>query len=157
MRDEPLALLATGETALRMGPLLKGWSDDIAVLTNGASLSGPIRDELERRGIGVHAQRIRRLEGPAPGLEAILFDDGTRLKRRGLFISPRQRPVPLVDQLDLALDDDGYVTVDDEQRSSLPLLWVAGDCTSPRQQVVFAAAQGASAAMSINTVLTLGA
>jgi thioredoxin reductase len=72
-----------------------------------------------------------------------------------MFVALPQRQVSLVEQLGLDQTEKGFVSVDKDQGTSLPMLWAAGDLTSHRQQVVEAAAQGARAATAINAVLTL--
>lgn len=156
MRDAPLAVYAVGEAAAHLAPLLRGWSDDVVVVTDGRPLDAPVAEALAAASIPVRTEPIAALEGPAPALEAIRFADGSRLARRGLFVAAPQRQVPLVAGLGLELGPDGYVVVDPMGKTSLPMLWAAGDVTSRMQQVVLAAAQGGVAGAVINGTLTLG-
>ncbi|MEM9490105.1 MAG: FAD-dependent oxidoreductase, partial [Myxococcota bacterium] len=100
--------------------------------------------------------RNAALEGEGSSLETIVLADGTRLAGRGLFGRGKQRPVALIEQLGVEVRD-GFVVVDEQQRTSLPNLWAAGDCTTYYQQVLEAAAQGGRAAALINAALTIGA
>lgn len=156
MRDLPLAVLAWGEAASHLAPLLKGWTGDVAVVSHGEPLEPSIQSVLEAANIPVYPQRIVALEGPGSHLEAIRFADGSSLERRGLFVKPTQRQVALVAGLDLDLDESGYVEVNEQQHTSLSMLWAAGDLTARQpQQVLEAAAAGGRAAGSINAALTL--
>lgn len=156
MRDLPLAALARGEAASHLAPLLRGWTGDVAVVSHGETLEPSVQSVLEAANIPIYTQRIVALEGPGSRLEAIRFADGSNLERRGLFVKPTQRQVALVAGLDLDLDEHGYVTVDEQQRTSLAMLWAAGDLTARQpQQVVEAVATGGRAAGSINAALTL--
>ena len=56
--------------------------------------------------------------------------------------------------LDLDLDDDGYVKIDREGRTSMPGIYAAGDLTGGLKQVIVAAAEGAIAATSAFEDLT---
>lgn len=76
------------------------------------------------------------------------------LKMDGLFIS-----IGVVPQNDLAktlgvkLDEDGYIVVDDQMRTSVKGVYAAGDITGGLRQVVTAAAEGAIAALTSTEVL----
>ncbi|MFE9256975.1 FAD-dependent oxidoreductase [Streptomyces sp. NPDC006879] len=84
-------------------------------------------------------------------LHTVELADGTLLKRQTLLWPQPQRQVPRVERLaknhGLALDDDGYVTVDDSRRTSIPGLYAAGDLTARtwEQGAVPAVAAGAAA------------
>lgn len=51
-------------------------------------------------------------------------------------------------KLGLALDEEGYIKVDDRMRASMPLVYAAGDITGGVKQIVTAVSQGASAALT---------
>ncbi len=155
MRDRPLAVHAVGEAASHLAPLLRGWTDDVVVVTDGRPLDAPVAATLAAAKVPVRTDKIAALEGPAPALTAIRFADGSRLAREGLFVAAPQRQVPLVAGLGVALDEQGYVVVDPMGMTSLPMLWAAGDLTSRMQQVVIAAAKGGMAAAVINGTLTV--
>lgn len=156
LRDRPLAVLGAGEGAVHMGRLLRGWSDDVAVLTHGGDLDDAQRRALEDAGVPIHDGPVAALSGEGAALETIHFEGGSTLHRRGLFVVTEQRQVPLVERLGLERTEMGYVRVDVQMQTSLPMLWAAGDLTSRMQQVVEAAAQGTRAGAVIQAKLTLG-
>lgn len=156
MRDLPLAVLAAGEAAGHLAPLLRGWSDDVVLLTHGAPIDDAVRARLGALGVPVYDAPIATLKGPGDRLASIELADGTALAREGLFVAAPQRQVPLVETLGLDLTEQGYVRVDPVGATSLPMLWAAGDLTSRLQQVLEAAAQGGRAGAMMNAVLTLG-
>lgn len=149
MRDRPLAALAHGAAAAHYAPLLRTWTSDVVLLTNGHDLPEEARNAVAGAKIAIHESPIVALEGADRDLERIRLADGTTLERRGLFVKPTQRQVDLVKSLGVALDEHGYVEVDRFGATSLPKVWAAGDITSGFQQVVEAAAQGARAAVMI--------
>jgi thioredoxin reductase len=51
------------------------------------------------------------------------------------------------------LDEGGFVRADPTLRTSLPGVWVAGNATNPRAQVITAAGEGSTAAIAINADL----
>lgn len=153
VQDQPLAVLAPPDAAAHLGPMLKGWSSDVMVLTHGAVPSGEAAAALAHHGLPVYTTPIARLEGPGRELRQVLLQDGRALERRALFVFTPQRQVPLVASLGLRTTPDGYLAVDPMQATSRPRLWAAGDVTSRFQQVVEACAQGARAAGMITKTL----
>ncbi|WP_308289838.1 NAD(P)/FAD-dependent oxidoreductase [Mycolicibacterium mageritense] len=101
MRDQPLAVIAQGERAVHSALLLRGWTDDLVVLTDGASgLDEAQVKQLDAAGIGVDERTITRLVADGGALTAVEFADGTRLARRGALVaSTLHQRSPLAAQL----------------------------------------------------------
>lgn len=156
VRDQPLAVLGRGRPLADFAPLLRSWSDDVVVCTDGDPLEPDVREALAAYGIGVHTSAIEELEAKDGRLDAIRFADESRIARHTVFVMQTPRLVRLVADLGLALDERGYVRVDEDGATSAPRLWAAGDLTSRRHQVVEAAAQGLRAAVAINRRLVFG-
>jgi thioredoxin reductase len=155
VRDRPLAVLGRGAALAQYAPLLRSWSDDVVACTNGEPLEPDVEATLAAHGIEVRTAPIAELEARDGALDAIRFDDGTRLARHALFVQATPRLPGLVADLGLDLDEQGFVRVDGDGATSAPGLWAAGDLTSRRHQVVEAAAQGLRAATAINRHLVL--
>jgi thioredoxin reductase (NADPH) len=67
----------------------------------------------------------------------------------GVFISIGYVPAnEAAKMLGLRLDEEGYIIVDEEQRTSLPLVFAAGDVTGGIKQIATAVGQGAVAALT---------
>ena len=108
---------------------------------------------MRARGINVHEAEIERLEGEEGCLRFIVFADGTRLPRRALFFSTGQHPrSTLLEELGCRYGPKG-IEYDDNGRTSVPGVYVAGDVSRDVQLAIIAAAEGARAALAINRVL----
>ncbi len=67
----------------------------------------------------------------------------------GIFISIGYEPNnKLAKQLKLKLDEEGYIQVDRQQRTSMPFVYAAGDITGGVKQIVTAVGEGAVAALT---------
>ena len=154
MQDRPLAALCDGAAAAHYAPLLHNWSDDVVLLTGGAPLPDEARATLVEAKIPIYESPVVGLEGAGRNLERIQLADGTTLERTGLFVKPTQHQCALITQVGVELNDSGFVAVDAQQATSLPMLWAAGDLCSGFQQVVGAAAQGALAGAMIVATFT---
>jgi thioredoxin reductase len=140
---------------------LRGWSEDLVVLHEGAQFSDELRARYAAAGVKLEERPLRRLisraaaDGSGPQLVAAELDDGTQLPMSVLFARPRQRQVPLVTALALALDEQGFVRVDEHKATSRPGIHAAGDLTTMQQGALVAAAAGAQAAYLLNHALTM--
>lgn len=135
--------------------MLRGWSDDVTVFTDGQPLAPEACARLENAGVRVESGRVVRLvEGPR-GLASLALADGRSLACDTLFTHPTQHQVDVVRALGLALDDDGFVKIDAMMReTSIPGIYAAGDLTTRAQGAMLAAAAGTQAASVINMELT---
>jgi thioredoxin reductase len=152
VRDEPLAYIANGAMATEFGALLLGWSRDLVLCTNGpADLTDEQREQLSRNGVQVREQRIISVEGEGRKLRGVRFEDGTVLFRSALFVRPAVSPrTNFSVVLGCEHTEAGFIKVDELGRTSVPGVFAAGDLVTPFQQVIRAAATGATAAAGIN-------
>lgn len=154
--DQPLAVLARGDRAVHLALLLRCWSDDIVVLTDGsADLDDAGRALLTGAGIQVDERPVATLDGHDGELTAVTFADGSRLPRRGLLVAAalRQRD-QLAAQLGVDITEPGPVAedpvgVDPLCRTSIPGVFAAGDLTGEMPQVAGAIAAGSRAAAAV--------
>lgn len=71
------------------------------------------------------------------------------IKADAVFIAIGYKPYnDIAKKLGLVLDEEGYIKVDDRMRTSMPLVYAAGDITGGIKQIVTAVSQGASAALT---------
>jgi thioredoxin reductase len=157
LRDQPLAVLARGEKAIHSALLLRGWTDDLVLLTDGpADLSDEDRGRLAAAGVKINERSVGELVGRDGELEAVRFTDGSRLECRGLLAATtlHQRS-GLAEQLGA---EPGQATpfgempvkVDELCRTTAPGVFAAGDLsTQLPPQVASAVAAGSLAAVSV--------
>lgn len=157
VRDRPLAVVGNGEAGIGMMALLKNWSADLVLCTNGeAELSEAERKSLAKHKVVVREKKIVRLEGQNGQLQSIVFDTGEKLARQGLMIRPKQHlRSNLVEKLGCELDESGYIKTGAFNETTVPGVYAAGDVTSPMQSIAAAVAQGAvTAGAGINHALS---
>ena len=88
VRDQPLGVLAQGERAVHMAVLVKRWSDDVVVLSDGpAELGDAGRALLAAHGIAIDERPISRVSGADGQLDAVVFEYAATLSRRGLLVA----------------------------------------------------------------------
>jgi thioredoxin reductase len=153
VRDRPLAALAPGEKGLHAALLLRGWSDDVVLLTDGPTkLAEPDLERLAAAGVSIDQRRVVELIGSDGELAAIAFADGDRLERGGLLVAaPLHQSSELAKQLGADCSGPGPVavnalSVDSLHRTSSPKVFAAGDVCTQMPQVAVAIAAGSQAA-----------
>jgi thioredoxin reductase len=150
-RNASIAIYGRGKKGAGLALLIRQWSDDVVLCTDGEKLPQVEHRRLQGRGVQIQEERIRRLHGADGSLAEIEFGDGTRLARRALFFNTDQHPrSPILERLGCAFDDDGGVRCSETGETSIPGVFAAGDVSRDAQLAIIAAAEGARAALAIN-------
>lgn len=151
VKDLPLAIYARGEAASHFVRLIRGWTNDLILFTDGpADLEAEELERINARGIVVRREPIEGLEG-SDGLEAIVLEGGERISRSGIFLRPDQvQSSELPARLGCEITPQGRIQADMMGRTNLPMVFVAGDCGPGHQSVPTAAATGAMAGAGLN-------
>ena len=156
VRDRPLGVLDRGESGVRRAVLLRAWSEDVTLLTDGpAELEDDDAERLLAMGVEVDERPVEGLRGPGDTLTAVVFADGGERSCGGLLVpvTLHQRS-PLAEQLGAALASKApivadAVEVDEGFHSTVPGVSAAGDASGQMQSVANAIAAGSSAAALI--------
>jgi thioredoxin reductase len=155
-RDERIAVLATvAGFAVHLGRLLRQWSGDVAVLTDG----GPgvdVADEESLAAIGVPVVRepVTRFVERDGRLTAIELAGRSPLERDALFFNAGFEPrTVLAAGLGCALDERGFVIAAEDRQTSVDRVYAAGNCADPMLNVPLSIADGMRAALAVNVRL----
>jgi thioredoxin reductase len=156
VRDRSLGVLGNDEMAVMRARLLRAWSDDVTLFTNGpAGLDSASRAELDSVDVAVEERPLAGLDGAAPDLAAVRFADGSSRSCGGLLVpvTLHQRS-PLAVQLGATLAPTGPIApeaiqVDAMGQTDVPGLYAAGDNSSARPSITGAIAAGSAAAAAI--------
>jgi thioredoxin reductase len=153
-RGAPVVVYGRGAKAARLALLLRQWTADLVLCTSGSSdLSRQEQELLQRRGIRMRETPVLALEGEDGCLRAVLFADGTRLASQALFFQTGQHArSALLQGIGCAYGDRGPIC-DADGATSVPGVYVAGDASRDVQLAIIAAAEGARAAIAMNSWL----
>ncbi len=160
VQARPWGVLATSEMYLDFALVLRSWTEDLVVFTQGAfPVPEARRAQLARVGVRIEERRIRGLVTGAgahgASLAAVELEDGTRVPREVLFDHPPQRQVPLVQKLGLELTEEGFVKAQPTGETSVPGIFAVGDMSQRMQAAIAAASAAAIAASMLNHSLSL--
>ena len=156
VHDRTLGVLDPGASGVHRALLLRVWSDDVTLLSNGpAELDDEDRDRLAAAGVTVDERRVAELRGPDDTLTEVVFADGSERPCGALLVAVtmHQRSA-LADQLGAAAADPGPVAVDSiavdpKFQTSVPGLFAAGDATAQMPSVANAVSTGSTAAAMV--------
>ena len=149
-----LAYSDSPSKAAGLGLLLLGWSSQVTVLTNGRQLEADDRHRLVLAGVAFAEERIARLSHRGRRLRRVEFERGEPLVAAAMFFNASQRQqCDLPGRLGCVTDDRLLLKASDRQRARVPGVFLAGDADGDVQFAIVAAAEGATAAVAINTEL----
>jgi thioredoxin reductase len=152
--DQPLGVLGGTPEAVAHAHLIRQWSPDVVLFTNGTTLSVEQREQLVARAIGIVDAPVVRLAVEDDRLVGVEVGYGQVVPRAAVFVRPEFVPNDtLLRDLGCATGAGGWVAVDASGATSVPGVWAAGNAVNPRAQVITAAGEGSAAAIAINNDL----
>ena len=156
LRDQPLAVFGIVDYTLHMTEVLRNWSQDIVVFTNGEELSKSQAKQFNEWQVQVETSPVRLLHGGEGMLQSIELENGLVIERSGGFVTPELvQASELGMALGLKLTDQGGHQCDHAGKTKIHGLFVAGEAsTIYPAQLIIAAGSGAETAMAVNVELT---
>ncbi len=158
VRDKTIAVIGEGtRSPAGLALSLRTWSADIVACTNGrARIRAPHRRQLDAQDVRVREERIARVAHENGRVTHVVFEDGTQQPCDAIFFTgPQEQQCELARGLGCEFTRKGTVKTDLLGKTAVPGFYVAGDASHDVQFVIVAAAEGAKAAVSINTALQL--
>jgi thioredoxin reductase len=160
VREGALGVLDSGESGVHRALLLRSWSEDVTLYTNGADDDAAPVEDLAAAGVSVDDRQVLELEGEGDGLAAVRFRDGSERPCEGLLVpvTMHQRSelatrlgATLAEPTPLAAD---AVVLDGIGATTVPGLFAAGDLNGRMPSVANSVATGSNAAAAIVQRLT---
>jgi thioredoxin reductase len=164
VRDQALGVLDRGESGMGRSLLLRAWSDDVTLLTDGAPELGPEeRERLDAAGVTIDERAVAEVRGPGTSLSAVVFADGTERPLGGLLVpvTLHQRSA-LAEQLGATAAEPtplsaDAIDVDAMLATTTPGVFAAGDVSMRMPSVANAVSAGSVAAAAVVHSLTVAA
>jgi thioredoxin reductase len=156
--DQPFVIQARGAEGMQFATLVRGWSRDLAIATQGPNAFTPEEAaRLKALGIPVHESPIARLETENGAVSAVRLEDGTLLPCRAFLLRPKQsQRVGFPAALGATLTEQGvWKTVDVFGQTEVPGLYAAGDASQVLPAVALAVSTGVLAGTGINGALAI--
>ena len=150
MKDRSLILIVESIQAIHLTKLLKNWTNDLVVATNGKLfLDKEQKELLELNNIRLIEEKIIELKGDNGELQSIEFESGEKLERSGGFCATvLDNTLPFIEQLGIEVNDSGYISTDMMGHTNISGVYAAGEITGPSQLIV-STSQGHMAGIGI--------
>jgi thioredoxin reductase len=162
-RDEPLAVLGTGPTAVQQAQLFRQWSHDVTLVQHTApDPDDDERAQLTALGIECVAGEVSGVEVAGDRITGLRLVSGDLVPCRAVVVVPRFTVrSDLIDSLalDTAQEEEkghavgSYVPSAPTGGTDVPGVYVAGNVTDLHAQVLAAAAAGLKTGTAVNTDL----
>jgi thioredoxin reductase len=157
-RDQPIGILGTSPWAVHQALLFRQWTSDVVLFMHTApDLTDEQAEQLAARGIRVVPGIVDSLEVADDRLAGVRLRDGTVVARRALVVAPRfvarSRVLAGLGLHPSPHPFGEYIAADANGLTDVPGVWVAGNVTDLRAQVVAAAAGGVTVAAAVNADL----
>jgi thioredoxin reductase (NADPH) len=150
-KDKIVGVIGGADAAVTAALLLSEIAKKVYVIYRGSSLRAEPMwlDSLEKqKNIDIlYNSEIKELVG-SERLEKLILKDNKEVILDGIFIEIGHiANKELLDKLNIKTDDFDEIIVDKEQRTNIPGIFAAGDCTNQTElkQIITAASQGAIA------------
>lgn len=159
VHSQKTGILANGEFAFHYARLLRNWTDDLVVFTNGpAELSGEQRQKIKSHHIPILEKTIASMNHENGQLREVVFSDGTTFALNVLYARPPfEQHCNIPELLGCELTDQGFLKVDMFQKTTVEGVFACGDNAFPMRSVANAVASGSMAGIVLNNELTAAA
>jgi thioredoxin reductase len=155
LRDKPLALFGIVDYTFHTAEILRNWSQDLVVFTNGEELTKSQAKQIKKSDLRVETSPIRLLTGKDGMLQKVELENGLVVERVGGFVTPELvQATELGTLLGVKLNDTGGHHSDEVGNTKIHGLFVAGEASNVYpSQLIIAAASGVETAMAVNVEL----
>lgn len=155
-RGKATGILANGELAFHIAALVRNLTDSLSIFTQGpAQFTDIQREKLERNGIQIIEQEIAQLLHEKGYLHTLLLKDGSAVPLEAVYTKPpfvQHTDIPLL--LGCAFTEQGYIQVDQFQKTTVPGVFACGDNSSMMRSIANAVSTGNFVGAMVNKELT---
>lgn len=155
VRNEKTGIMANGEMAFEFSKLIHNWTKELTLFTNGKSTLTPEQTiKLKEHGIDVIETEIEAFAHTNGYMERVHFKDGSSVQLKAMYAKlPFVQHSDLPEKLGCVITEQGFIEVDEFQKTSVPGVCACGDNSTPMRSVSNVVAQGTLAGVMINREL----
>ncbi len=155
VKHTSMGVIANGDLAFEFSRLISNWTKDLVLLTNGPSaLTQEQTEKIKQHNIEIIEKEIAEIEHYEGYMTNVVFKDGSKQKLTAVFakIGFEQHSV-LPEKFGCNINEHGFISIDDFQRTTIPGIYAAGDNTTMFRAVSVVTAAGTKAGAMINKEL----
>ncbi len=156
VKKEKTGILADGNFAFHYAQLIRNWTKDLTIFTNGKStLTQEQIDKIKRHNIPIVEKEISSLKHQSGKIQEIIFADNSTFELKAIYSRPDfEQHCKIPELLGCELTEQGLIKVDMFQKTTVENIFACGDNTSPFRAVSYAVATGNIAGAVLNNTMT---
>lgn len=138
--------------------MIFNWSQDLTILTNGGFVPEELGnlDTFAKNGVEINHKTIESISGDDGQVKEIKFNDGTTLPVDIIYMRPPSKVngEDILKSLDVEFDPIfNLIKADQFQKTNIPGLYAAGECTTFMRTLSCCVAQGTLAGTFVSKEL----
>ncbi|WP_186755893.1 NAD(P)/FAD-dependent oxidoreductase [Echinicola salinicaeni] len=155
IREKKTGILANGEKALHISPLVANLTNELSILTQGKpDLSEEQLLKFTKHNIRVIEKKVIEMTHENGQIKNIIFEDGSKEDFEAVYGPlPFHQHSDIPTSLGCELNEEGYLTVDGMQKTNIAGIFACGDNSSGMRSVANSVAKGNIAGAVVNMEL----
>ncbi|MCH5598996.1 NAD(P)/FAD-dependent oxidoreductase [Niabella ginsengisoli] len=154
-KNAKTAMITNGERAMHLTSLIKNLTDQLTILTNGPSdFNKDQLKKLKRNNISVIENKIEKVEHQNGYVENVYFGTHEPIAFQAIYAAvPFVQHTDILQSLGCQITEQGYISIDSFQRTTVNGVFACGDNSSPMRSVANAVAAGSLTGAMVNKEL----
>ncbi|UZJ63888.1 NAD(P)/FAD-dependent oxidoreductase [Sphingobacterium sp. KU25419] len=156
-RNKNTAIIANGAKAFHLASLINNLTDKLTILTNGkADFDAEQTDKLKKHNIKIVEAKIIELEHNKGNIQNVVFNDNSKISFDAAYAAiPFKQHSDIPEKLDCELTEQGYIKVDNFQKTTVEGVFACGDNSVMMRSVANAVYSGNLTGAMVNGLLTV--
>lgn len=156
VKHEKTGILANGNFAFHYAQLIRNWTKDLTIFTNGKSaLTQEQTDKISKHNIPIIEKEIAYLKHENGNVQQIVFRDNSTFDLKAIYSRPAlEQHCKIPELLGCELTEQGLLKVDMFQKTSVKDIFACGDNSHPLRTVANAVATGNITGSMVNNGMT---
>lgn len=155
VKGEKTGVLANGDFAFHYAQLIRNWTKELTIFTNGkSSMTAEQTDKITRHNIPIIEKEIAYLKHKNGAVEQIVFKDNSTFELKAIYSRPEfEQHCKIPETLGCELTEQGLLKVDMFQKTNVKNVFACGDNVSPMRSVSNAVSAGNIGGAMVNNAL----
>jgi len=155
VRRQKTGILANGDLAFELSSLISNWTNDLTIYTNGAAtLTAEQLQKIRKHNIEIVEDEIVQIIHTKGYIQQLLFKNGSTAQLSALYARlPFVQHSDIPEKLGCQITPEGYIKIDQDQKTSVPGVFACGDNTTRMRTVANAVSMGTTTGLMVNKEL----
>ncbi|HYG20884.1 MAG TPA: NAD(P)/FAD-dependent oxidoreductase [Ohtaekwangia sp.] len=155
VRSQPTGIIAQGDMAFEISRLIRHWTKDLTLFTNGPSgLSAEQSKRIKAHNIRIVETEIDRVEHENGYIKELRLAGGATVALKAVYARPALvQHCAIPEALGCEVNEQNLLKIDMFQKTTVPGIFAAGDNTTMMRAVSLAVSSGGFAGAAINKEL----